>query len=955
MTENSNKDLRIFSMVAGAERPMNDDLVWKRPYSRTEEFHYSYNTARLLKTLLYTCWGGEPATKKVSSLTGKIVMLLKRGNILTDVELDSSSLDEVYEDEQSFESHSGNLGTQWSAEPESGREKATVTEFATSTMTETVGLDYHVDSLRGDGLSADVSLKEFLSRPIRIFEREWAINDFLREEIDPWSLYLENPLIENKTANYAWFRGNLHIKLVINGTQWHYGRGLLSYRPRERGLERIRTPGGAPVIDNLVYSQRPHITFDPTDCTGGDLFLPFCCPTNWLALDSLPEKQAMGRLILSSFNALRIATASTTAPVTISIFAWMSEVEMCGSTNFVSQSGDEYGQGVISKPASALARFAGHLTNVPVIGRFALATQIGADMTGRIASLFGYCRPVNVDPVTKFKPAFAGNIANTSIEEATDKLTFDPKQELSIDPKLTGYDPGEDELMIRNIAKRRSLLTRADWRTADAVDSLIFNSQVTCGLFEKSDFAGNIELAMTPMHFAAYPFEYWRGAIEFTFEIAASQYHKGRLRFNYDPIGFNSTVPEWVAGFNRIIDLSKERKFKVRIPWNQNLSYLRVPHFTAADPPLAHSPANDDPSVVAPVFGTTNAANGVVSIWVLNKLTVPNAPAGESIQINVFVNACEDFEVAAPEDNLNSLQYFQTEVPEENFEGQSGFISQSGDESPEDQNVSTEHVETSAVLPTVEYPESSLVHFGETFMSFRSLLKRYNYHSALQYTANGTVGAYLHRTYWTDFPRYIGPDPSAPFYFAKMTLMNYLTPAFVCRRGGIRWKHVRVRLPMQVNNTNDVLLNPLDFNGTFTVCREDPNFTVPTQAISRSVEVSGNLNTTELTRNRAITWKGAYTTPVNQQPVAEIEVPYYTNLRFASARTIAAAEPPGQINEFKHFTEELLYEGPVGYGAVIRQEFMPIVESYVSAGEDFSLSWFLNVPICEWRENNPWL
>jgi hypothetical protein len=509
-------------MVAGAKRPFRETLSEAKSNMKTqfEGFAYCSGTSAVLLKMYYTLANLElegVEKERVSSVIRKINLLqgnrfanepvmVSQGGKLSRSRKEKKKLSQLERrwrrdnkewyrrveevelpivpqhmkitvkelDNDPWKSQSGimedPMGTQWQSMISSGDEKATVTQFASSADHDQVGLTPHVDPMRRDGTSGDVQLSNFLGRPIKIFETTWEIGDFLREEIDPWTLFLNNSTIEAKTQNFAWIRANLHIKLVINGTQWHYGRGLLSYRPREAGIERSRTPGSAPVIDNVVYSQRPHVTFDPTDCTGGDMYLPFCNPKNWLGLDSVGDKANMGRLVLSSFNQLRIATTNTVAPVTISIFAWMSEVEMAGSTNFVSQSGtgDEYGEGIISKPASALARWAGKLTAVPYIGEYAMATQLGANAVGRIASLFGYCRPVNVEPITKFKPAFAGNIANSSIEEAVDKLTFDPKQELSIDPGLTGYNPKEDELSIVAIAKRRSYMSRFNWTTSIA-------------------------------------------------------------------------------------------------------------------------------------------------------------------------------------------------------------------------------------------------------------------------------------------------------------------------------------------------------------------------------------------------------------------------------------------------------------------------------------------------------
>ena len=76
-------------------------------------------------------------------------------------------------------------------------------------------------------------LEKFLSRPVRIMNRTWLESDTTGfvVKINPWYEYLNSSFIKKKIDNYAWFRGNLHIKVVVNASPFYYGLAMFSYNP----------------------------------------------------------------------------------------------------------------------------------------------------------------------------------------------------------------------------------------------------------------------------------------------------------------------------------------------------------------------------------------------------------------------------------------------------------------------------------------------------------------------------------------------------------------------------------------------------------------------------------------------------------------------------------------------------------------------------------------------------
>lgn len=307
--------------------------------------------------------------------------------------------------------------------------------------------------------SNDATLDNFFSRPLKIHEAEWGTGTALYFNIDPWSLYFENARVINRLTNYKLLKAKLHVKLVINGNGFQYGRAIASYLPYPI-TDNLSTSRALIPQDLVQESQRPHVYLDPTTSSGGEMILPMFWYANYLNITD-NDWGELGRLTVRSINDLKHANGASDQ-VTISVFAWAEDVSFSVLTSnepgtLSPQMGeiDEANRsGVISKPASAVAKCAGALKSVPSIAPFALATEMAATTIGDVAKLFGYSRP----PVTKapepFVPRPFGQLAVTNVPDNCTKLTVDEKQELSIDPRIAGLKGGPDPLNIRDIAKR---------------------------------------------------------------------------------------------------------------------------------------------------------------------------------------------------------------------------------------------------------------------------------------------------------------------------------------------------------------------------------------------------------------------------------------------------------------------------------------------------------------------
>lgn len=799
------------------------------------------------------------------------------------------------------------------------------------------------DSLRSSSVADDAKLENFFSRPIKIHEIEWPVGDSSStiDTFNPWKLFFENSRVINRLTNYRLLKANLRVKFVLNGNSFYYGRAIASYRPLLLLDSFTRFFPGINQ-DFVEASQRPHVYLNPTESQGGELFLPFFTPLNMLDITK-SEWDTMGEIGVGFLQNLKHANGATT-PVSITIFAWAEDVDVSVLTQsdpstVVPQSEEV---GIVSKPASAVAKIARSLKQIPLISNFATATEIGANSIAYIATLFGYSKPPKT-VIEPFQPMSRQSMAHTDGTENLLRLTLDTKNELSIDPTIAGLDTG-DELVISSIAQRESYLVSFPWTVGTANESLLWNVIVDPAVIRQNESNPlEPELHFPACAFASMPFQYWRGSLKYRFQIVCSGHHKGRLKIVYDPIGTPSGVSEYNTAYTEIVDISENNDFVVEVGWGQTTpwrQHLGTSQFTGTSfkstDPLTYSSATQ-------LFG-----NGTLAVYVVNDLTVPNSTINNDISINVFVSASDDFELSAPVDfYLNNLALTKTPPLTEAILPQSQEV----DHTPV---TSKDLLRTFGPKPISDGLVNK-IHMGEACVSFRSLLKRYMLHEAIVYdttTVNDDpkIVSFI-RTMFPFTPGYtqaqptdsnvlVAVTPTDSYAYAKMTLLNYLTPAFGAWRGGIRYTLDTTFSPVKdntsVGNANSVHLS----DSTWSVSRVPGSLVAPSDCIIGDAAITPRQDQPELkydalsaqTLSNGITGMSRWTSKVN--PIQSFEIPYFSQYRFSPARAKTLWKQSDQYQS----SYQLLYSG-------IPTAQPNIFYNYVSAGEDFTLMFYLSPPI----------
>jgi hypothetical protein len=791
------------------------------------------------------------------------------------------------------------------------------TTFADEMEGISVGQEAPQQNFTASDANTSAGLVSFLQRPVRIDTYTWLETDPIgvTRTISPWQLFFNDPSIKYKLNNFAFISCDLKLKVIVNASPFYYGAQRLCYQPLP--LFKPATTGtGTPAL--VPYSQQPGLWIIPQNSEGGEMTLPFFFQKDYLNVQRAADFTNMGTLRFVTYAPLDSANGVTGAGVSVQVYAWAENVILSGPSVGVALQSDEYGDGIVSRPASIVSKIAGTLKGVPIIGKFATATEMGARAVGGIAKLFGFTNvPVIADTVP-YRPTPFPQFASPEIGYPVEKLTLDAKNELAIDPSVVGLD-GKDPLAIENLACRDSFLVSTAWTTTTPVDTPLFTTNVNPFMYRSSGTVNtnNNQLYLTPSAMVANMFNNWRGDIIYTFKVIASKYHKGRLRVSYDPNdpAVQTTGDTGSMTYNKIIDLGEESEFEIRIPYHQALPWL----LTQATPGTAIWTTSTTPALTKQL-----GANGILSLKVLTLLTAPVATA--PVNILISVKCGDNIEFANPRP----------------MTGLSPFVVQSDED---DGKPRTEFVPgTNTTLDMRRYR----VNFGECVKSVRPLLRRSNINEVWSAASVPTGASYQAYKFQWRYPKTYGYDPATyntakglivpantfPFNYSPMTPYNWVTNCFIGQRGAIMW-HLVPDSPSPLSNLR-----------AYRQVLSNPGFSQPLTYNNLS-GTSSSISST-----MAGTAGGCAVTNCTTVNGFSLSIPNMTNYKFQSTRPdmgtrILTATDTDDGSNFETFLVDFVGVQADNPLANVR------INAYFGVGTDYTPLFFLNVPVMYQLMSNP--
>jgi hypothetical protein len=454
----------------------------------------------------------------------------------------------------------------------------------------------------------------------------------------------------------------------------------------------------------------------------------------------------------------------------------------------------------------------------------------------------------------RMRPDPFQNGAQTIGVDTGKRITLDPKQELHVDPRICAVE--EDELTISSIAAREGLLDTFTWAPGDiSLTDIIWKVAVTPRANVR--FGTTEYIVPTPLSFASMPFKYWRGKIKYRFEIVASNFHRGKIMFVYEPnirqFGLISAALNVNKQYCKVIDIQETQSVEFEVDWNFPRPYCKNLPLTAISSTVGTQYVD-----TASFYECTNG------ILFVTPFTEIQSPDGSAIEINVFVSGADVV--------FNRLT-------DEFIPDMVNPISESN-ESDICRDFSTKGINEN--LSSID--DISSHYFGETPLSFRALLKRFNTSTEkiygpttnAAYTAAEIVGP-VYPTEPVASSTYV-TVPNAAGETGK-ALYFYLKHAFLAMRGGMRR---RVFVQRGDGQTDDTYV--------FVSLAQDSATTDPYTI--QGIELAGYAN-----------MDGTVSYASKTNAGIEFEVPCYTNNLFLWAvnddpwdSTLSVMDPNGTRN-----------------------------------------------------------
>jgi len=763
--------------------------------------------------------------------------------------------------------------------------------------------------------SSMLKLDDFPSRPVQILTVSLTNTTDITASVDPWTTLTGDPSYRAKLRNYGFFKADLHVRLNLSGTQFHYGRVLVAYvpshltnEPWQAYLTQANQATVRPAILKYLIQTYGAKLLNVTDNRPVDMHIPLVVPCHMLKLfnnatgalaagTAYEDVGNIGCLYIYTLNQIQCIQASPST-CTLEVYANFENVEWGCPTGSVqaitteaddipderpsTESEDERKIGPVESLATAAATVAGALSKVPQIAPLAKASQMILSGLAGIASWFGWSTPVVTnmhDPIIVKNTPYQ-NAVNLIGYDTGFRIGVDPKQELTIDPRVGGVS--EDEMTIAALCRKWSLLDIFTWSHSEAIlGAPMWEAVVHPRARVPISLTAMKLVQPTTLDFAVTPFNYWRGDIEYMFDFVASGLHRGKVLICYEP---NTAQQVLIDGtrylnkqFTKIVDLQTTQRATFCVEWALNRPWA---------PNLANTALEGSVGSLTTLTTKWQACNGYISVTALTTLQSPN---NGDIYVNVFVRS-KNMMV-----NFPTTTFFPTQR----------VITESEDLFAEEETclpLNPTGASTKAICD---------LHFGELPISFRALLKRFattNYATAVSSLIDGM--AYTAEIIPPLLPNYTTNSTYSP------SLLNYLRYAYLCMRGGIR-KRAHFVSNTQMPTMGQVkvtLYNPASSTTAFAVSASTVN-TPQYSYLEGTLEFVPTTNTG-----------------------IEFEIPFYTNNLYAWANNVDPFSTTSNTIMNGTATRNYLITLECG----VNSNIFPVIET--ATAEDFSLFRFVASP-----------
>lgn len=563
------------------------------------------------------------------------------------------------------------------------------------------------------------TITQFLSRPVILKQGTWSSTSSrggiianLNFPADlfgnlPSSVF---PITQNinKVDGFVALKAKVRVRVEVNSQPFQAGILMMHYVPYAEYMNsHTQWYATSTFSDTYAASGCPHVIMNLANTTSMEFVTPYISP--YLFFNLATGQGSFGNVVVSIISPLNSAAANSAS---YTVWANFEDVELryptdAPLTTQYAQVGSEIAKrtqrGAISGAVGGVGRAISDVLPYVGLGWLSSPARMLSNSAEHVLNLLGFSKPTVEAPVTRVKQAPAQYLLNADGADTSHRLGLCANNELATVSGWAGTD--NDEMRLDYIVSRPNFTKAFQWNTTVPADSSIFTIPVsplwtqTASAMSAGNYATETRFTLAAKIASLYTL--WRGTMVYTFHVAKTQFHSGRLRVSFRPYTFETAIatdskfinmPAY--SYTEEIDLSAGTTFTFRVP------YVSVR-------PWLHTQYDVQTTIVS--GDARNCATGTVQVSVINPLMAAST-VSSSVEILVFAHM-EDAQFAIP----IKPYYLPFGIPN---------VAQVGSA----RIVKTKEVSESMSIPLREVslaPYSSCI--GETHSSLRQLLKRFSY------------------------------------------------------------------------------------------------------------------------------------------------------------------------------------------------------------------------------------
>nr|QUS52852.1 polyprotein [Hypera postica associated iflavirus 1] len=421
---------------------------------------------------------------------------------------------------------------------------------------------------------------------------------------------------------YAFFRSDIEVKIVVNTNKFHCGTLQASFYYGADLDEHYKDRKNI-----YCASQMSHCLIDAASATDGMLVIPYRHYKPLMGTFNRSDDQDvlnMGHLRLYVLNQLKVPKGDTNK-IDVNIFMRFVNPSFHGMKPNT--------KGLLTAEAQMMST-----------SSLKAVVNTTANLVNQIFPDEQRDNPSDIIPPKPMVPWSAHSwCVGDVLPEPINPLRL---QASGSTPHPPGTLPEEPEMRIDYINSVFGLCSISDW-SKDNAKGTILKIMPFSPVWQWDDYPSVVVdngeqrycKVLPPVSVMSELFAYWRGSLEYRIDFVATQFHTGRLiiayvpRLSSDP---NISIAELTSCDHIIVDLREERQV------NYINSYLSDKPWW----PRRKTARNT----------TETSPPGYIYIAVLNQLTA-TAAVSPSIQFNIYMRAGRDFELHVPVNPQIGLSY----------------------------------------------------------------------------------------------------------------------------------------------------------------------------------------------------------------------------------------------------------------------------------------------------------